>query len=118
MSRQLPCNVVIVRSAIGTRKGGNKLAHQLGIGRLCLPRDLRAQSAETLVDPFVSALDLTDIVDRARSFGTERGEDHRMQTLPDDPVMRRWWEPMKDIKRANPDGSPIAMPLTEMFHLP
>ncbi len=41
-----------------------------------------------------------------------------MQTLPDDPVMRRWWEHMKDIKRANPDGSPIAMPLTEMFHLP
>ncbi len=48
----------------------------------------------------------------------ERGEDHSMQMLADDPVMRRWWEHMKDIKRANPDGSPIAMPLTEMFHLP
>jgi L-rhamnose mutarotase len=48
----------------------------------------------------------------------ERGEDHRMPTLPDHPVMRRWWDHMRDIMRANPDGSPVAIPLTEMFHLP
>ncbi len=41
-----------------------------------------------------------------------------MEALPDHPVMRRWWDHMKDIMRTNPDGSPVAIPLTEMFHLP
>jgi L-rhamnose mutarotase len=48
----------------------------------------------------------------------ERSSDHRMATLPDDPVMRRWWAHMKDIMRTNPDGSPVVVPLTEVFHLP
>jgi L-rhamnose mutarotase len=32
--------------------------------------------------------------------------------------MRRWWDHMKGIMRANPNGSPVAIPLVEMFHLP
>jgi L-rhamnose mutarotase len=48
----------------------------------------------------------------------ERGDDHRMDILASHPVMRRWWDHMKDIMRANPDGSPVAIPLIEMFHLP
>ena len=48
----------------------------------------------------------------------ERRDDHTMDALPDHPVMRRWWDHMKDIMRANADGSPVAIPLTEMFHLP
>ncbi len=48
----------------------------------------------------------------------ERGEDHRMEALPDHPVMRRWWDHMRDIMRTHPDGSPVAVPLTEIFHLP
>jgi L-rhamnose mutarotase len=47
----------------------------------------------------------------------ERGDDHTMDDLPDHPVMRRWWDHMKDIMRANPDGSPMARPLLEMFYL-
>ena len=39
-----------------------------------------------------------------------------MDELPSHPVMRRWWDFMKDIMRANPDGSPVAAPLEEMFH--
>jgi L-rhamnose mutarotase len=31
--------------------------------------------------------------------------------------MRRRWDHMKDIMRANPDGSPVATPLVEMFYL-
>lgn len=46
----------------------------------------------------------------------ERRRDHAMGALPDAPVMRRWWDHMKDIMRANPDGSPVATPLSEMFH--
>ena len=48
----------------------------------------------------------------------ERDADHRMAALADHPVMRRWWDHMKDIMRANADGSPVAIPLVEMFHLP
>ena len=47
----------------------------------------------------------------------ERRDDHRMDALPTHPVMRRWWDHMKEIMRANPDGSPVAIPLMEMFHL-
>jgi L-rhamnose mutarotase len=47
----------------------------------------------------------------------ERRDDHRMDSLPAHPVMRRWWDHMKDIMRANPDGSPVAIALEEMFFL-
>jgi L-rhamnose mutarotase len=41
-----------------------------------------------------------------------------MEALPDHPVMRRWWDHMTEIMRTHPDGSPVAIPRTEMFHLP
>ena len=47
----------------------------------------------------------------------ERPNDHGMDDLPGHAVMRRWWEHMKDIMVANPDGSPATAPLAEMFHL-
>jgi L-rhamnose mutarotase len=47
----------------------------------------------------------------------ERNSDHRMVDLPNHAVMRLWWEHMKDIMRTNPDGSPVATPLLEMFYL-
>jgi len=48
----------------------------------------------------------------------ERRDDHSMATLTSDPVMRRWWDAMRDIMRANADGSPVVMPLVETFHMP
>jgi len=47
----------------------------------------------------------------------ERPGDHRMDDLPDDPIMQRWWAHMQDIMAANADGSPVAKPLEEMFYL-
>jgi len=47
----------------------------------------------------------------------ERRDDHRMDALPTHPVMRRWWDHMKDIMQTNPDGSPVAIALQEMFFL-
>lgn len=38
--------------------------------------------------------------------------------LASQPVMRQWWEYMKDIMVTNPDGSPVVVPLKEMFYLP
>jgi L-rhamnose mutarotase len=47
----------------------------------------------------------------------ERRDDHTMADLPQHPVMKRWWAHMRDIMATNPDGSPVALPLTEMFYL-
>lgn len=48
----------------------------------------------------------------------ERRDDHSMDELPNHPVMKRWWAFMGDIMETNPDGSPVAIPLVETFHLP
>jgi L-rhamnose mutarotase len=40
-----------------------------------------------------------------------------MDTLPQHPVMQRWWAHMADIMRANPDGSPVVEPLPCLFHM-
>jgi L-rhamnose mutarotase len=38
--------------------------------------------------------------------------------LPSSPIMRRWWQFMKDIMETNDDGSPVAIPMQEVFYLP
>jgi L-rhamnose mutarotase len=47
-----------------------------------------------------------------------RSDDHAIDDLPSHPIMRRWWAHMADIMETNPDGSPVAVPLEPMFHLP
>ena len=37
--------------------------------------------------------------------------------LPNHPIVKRWWEYMSDIMETNPDNSPIAFSLKEVFHL-
>ncbi len=46
-----------------------------------------------------------------------RRSDHSMDALPSHPLMRRWWEHMRDIMETKPDGEPVAVPLTPMFHM-
>ncbi|HET8726580.1 MAG TPA: L-rhamnose mutarotase [Alphaproteobacteria bacterium] len=46
-----------------------------------------------------------------------RSADHRMDVLPREEVMKRWWAFMGDIMATNPDGSPVTVPLRPMFHL-
>lgn len=48
----------------------------------------------------------------------ERRDDHTMDDLPNHPVMKKWWAYMGDIMATNPDGSPVAIPLTETFYMP
>jgi L-rhamnose mutarotase len=47
----------------------------------------------------------------------ERHKDHAMDDLPKHPLMRRWWDHMRDIMRTQSDGAPAAEQLAEMFHL-
>jgi L-rhamnose mutarotase len=46
-----------------------------------------------------------------------RRDDHMMDSLKDHPVMRRWWDHMRDIMATKPDGEPVAIPLTPMFYM-
>lgn len=41
-----------------------------------------------------------------------------LETLPQQPVMQRWWHYMKDIMDVNTDESPVSIPLTEVFYMP
>jgi L-rhamnose mutarotase len=47
-----------------------------------------------------------------------RADGHRMDALPDSPVMRRWWAYMADIMQTRPDHEPVAVPLETVFHMP
>jgi L-rhamnose mutarotase len=47
----------------------------------------------------------------------ERDEDHAMDALPEQAIMKRWWAHMADIMAANPDGSPVTVTLDEVFYL-
>jgi L-rhamnose mutarotase len=42
----------------------------------------------------------------------------KLESLPDNPVMRKWWDHMKDLMDTNVDGSPVVVGLKEMFYLP
>lgn len=44
-------------------------------------------------------------------------EEHTSDQLPELPVMKKWWDYMSDIMEVNPDNSPIATPLKEVFYM-
>ncbi len=46
-----------------------------------------------------------------------RTERHGMNSLPDSPVMKRWWAYMSDIMRTNAANEPVAIPLETVFHM-
>ena len=46
-----------------------------------------------------------------------RTDDHRMDDLPNHPVMLRWWATMADIMATNAKNEPIAEPLKTVFHM-
>jgi L-rhamnose mutarotase len=46
-----------------------------------------------------------------------RRDGHAMDRLPEQPLMRRWWDHMADLMAANPDNSPVTVPLVTVFHL-
>lgn len=44
-------------------------------------------------------------------------DDSTADRLPQDPVVRKWWDYMADVMVTNPDRSPVCVPITEMFHV-
>lgn len=52
-------------------------------------------------------------------FGVMEAEDPaRLDGLPGQPVMQKWWLYMSDIMESNSDHSPVSSPLQEVFYLP
>lgn len=46
-----------------------------------------------------------------------RPREHRMDALPEHPVMRRWWAEMAELMEVHPDNAPVAVALRRVFHL-
>ena len=46
------------------------------------------------------------------------GDAGQLDQLPHQPVMKKWWDYMKDIMETNSDNSPVSIPLKEVFYLP
>ena len=44
-------------------------------------------------------------------------DEARWRAIADTPECRRWWAHMRELMPANPDGSPVAHDLREVFHL-
>jgi len=44
-------------------------------------------------------------------------DEARWDAIAQTPECRRWWAYMKDIMPSNPDNSPVALDLVEVFHL-
>lgn len=41
---------------------------------------------------------------------------HTAASLPDLPVVKRWWAYMAEVMETHPDQSPVCKPLIEVFH--
>jgi len=44
-------------------------------------------------------------------------DDNTSADLPNHPMVKKWWAYMADIMETNPDNSPVALPLSEVFHM-
>lgn len=47
-----------------------------------------------------------------------RSDDHKLDKLPEQDIMKRWWKFMGDIMQSNADNSPVVVPLKRVFYLP
>jgi L-rhamnose mutarotase len=41
-----------------------------------------------------------------------------LDSLPAQPIMKKWWAYMQDIMESNADNSPVSIPLRDVFYLP
>jgi L-rhamnose mutarotase len=40
-----------------------------------------------------------------------------LEDLPNEPIMKKWWDYMKDIMETNADSSPVNIPLQSVFYM-
>lgn len=46
-----------------------------------------------------------------------REDNHKMDNLPEHPVVKKWWAHMADIMATEPDNKPVVSPLETVFHM-
>ena len=46
-----------------------------------------------------------------------RTDDHGMDDLPSHDIMKKWWAHMADIMETGENNEPVAVPLTNVFHM-
>jgi L-rhamnose mutarotase len=46
------------------------------------------------------------------------GDPARLDDLPAQPIMQKWWDHMKDLMDTHADHSPVSLSLQEVFYLP
>ncbi len=44
-------------------------------------------------------------------------DDNTASDLPDNPLVRKWWDHMADLMDTHPDNAPVCTPLDEVFHM-
>ncbi|WP_026998190.1 L-rhamnose mutarotase [Flectobacillus major] len=75
---------------------------------VCLLKSIGVRDYSIFLDPQTYAL-----------FGVLSIENPALlDELPKHPVMQKWWKYMGDIMDANPDNSPVSIPMTSVFYLP
>ncbi|MCF2946956.1 L-rhamnose mutarotase [Paraglaciecola aquimarina] len=47
----------------------------------------------------------------------KRTENHTMDNLPLEPIVKKWWAFMADIMQTNDDNSPVVNDIKQVFHL-
>ena len=47
-----------------------------------------------------------------------RTDNHKMDDLPSHEIMKKWWAHMADIMETHDDNEPVAVSLTNVFHMP
>ena len=45
-------------------------------------------------------------------------EEHTASSLPNHPIVRKWWDSMAPLMEVHPDNAPVCNPVIELFHLP
>jgi L-rhamnose mutarotase len=44
-------------------------------------------------------------------------EDNTVDSLAENPVVRKWWDYMAELMDTHPDNAPVQIPLREVFHM-
>jgi len=47
----------------------------------------------------------------------KREDDHTMDSLPNNPTVKKWWQFMADIMDTHDDNQPVTSDLRKVFHL-
>ena len=76
--------------------------------------ELQSLLSETGIQDYTIFLDEETLI----LFAVQKiNEDFDMNFLPNHLIVKKWWAYMGDIMETNPDNSPVASPLKEVFHM-